>query len=91
MVSSARTDETRESTANRDLSGADIRLLLAIGTSWLEHNAAAVNALNVFPVPDGDTGTNMVLTMKEKESWLEFCEKKPLHFLSLELHQHDPN
>jgi len=30
---------------------------------WLEANAAAVNALNVFPVPDGDTGTNMSMTL----------------------------
>jgi DAK2 domain fusion protein YloV len=38
------------------------RLLVAAGR-WLEKHAAAVNALNVFPVPDGDTGTNMLLTM----------------------------
>lgn len=31
---------------------------------WLERNAPYVNALNVFPVPDGDTGTNMLLTMQ---------------------------
>jgi DAK2 domain fusion protein YloV len=31
---------------------------------WLERNAEAVNAINVFPVPDGDTGTNMALTMR---------------------------
>ena len=30
---------------------------------WLEQHAESVNALNVFPVPDGDTGTNMVLTL----------------------------
>jgi dihydroxyacetone kinase-like predicted kinase len=30
---------------------------------WLRRHQAAVNALNVFPVPDGDTGTNMTLTM----------------------------
>jgi len=30
---------------------------------YLEKNKQAVNALNVFPVPDGDTGTNMSLTM----------------------------
>lgn len=30
----------------------------------LENNKEAVNALNVFPVPDGDTGTNMSLTMQ---------------------------
>ncbi|MBI4331596.1 MAG: DAK2 domain-containing protein [Chloroflexi bacterium] len=35
-----------------------------MATEWLEKNAAAINALNVFPVPDGDTGTNMLLTMR---------------------------
>ena len=30
----------------------------------METNCAAVNALNVFPVPDGDTGTNMLLTLR---------------------------
>jgi hypothetical protein len=30
---------------------------------WLKQHVAAINALNVFPVPDGDTGTNMNLTM----------------------------
>src|ERR1041384_7967964 len=30
---------------------------------WLEQHADSVNALNVFPVPDGDTGTNMSLTL----------------------------
>lgn len=36
----------------------------AIATSWLDANRDRVNGLNVFPVPDGDTGTNMALTMK---------------------------
>lgn len=35
----------------------------AIATQWLNANRDRVNALNVFPVPDGDTGTNMALTM----------------------------
>ena len=34
------------------------------GAALLENNRASVDALNVFPVPDGDTGTNMSLTMK---------------------------
>jgi DAK2 domain fusion protein YloV len=34
------------------------------GLVWLEENYQHVNALNVFPVPDGDTGTNMLLTMR---------------------------
>jgi DAK2 domain fusion protein YloV len=36
---------------------------LAAAARWLEQHADAVNALNVFPVPDGDTGTNMALTL----------------------------
>lgn len=46
------------------LSGPDLRVLFASAASWLERNAAAVNAINVFPVPDGDTGTNMALTLR---------------------------
>lgn len=38
--------------------------MLATATAWLEKHAVAINALNVFPVPDGDTGTNMFLTMR---------------------------
>ncbi|MCF2936923.1 DAK2 domain-containing protein [Paenibacillus alkaliterrae] len=34
-----------------------------LGADYLQRNAEYVNALNVFPVPDGDTGTNMNLTM----------------------------
>ncbi len=44
--------------------GQDFRRMIGAGTAWLEYNAAAVNALNVFPVPDGDTGTNMMLTAR---------------------------
>jgi DAK2 domain fusion protein YloV len=34
------------------------------GLGWLERHQQAINALNVYPVPDGDTGTNMLLTMQ---------------------------
>jgi len=44
--------------------GAGLLRALRAGTGWLERNVAGVNALNVFPVPDGDTGTNMFLTMQ---------------------------
>ena len=37
---------------------------MAAATRSLETNRETINALNVFPVPDGDTGTNMVLTMR---------------------------
>jgi DAK2 domain fusion protein YloV len=46
------------------LDGVILSSLLEAGTLWLERNAARLNALNVFPVPDGDTGTNMLLTMR---------------------------
>ena len=37
--------------------------MVLAGAALLEKNREAVDALNVFPVPDGDTGTNMSLTM----------------------------
>ena len=40
------------------------RAALLGGTARLEQHREAVNDLNVFPVPDGDTGTNMLLTMR---------------------------
>ena len=44
--------------------GQDLFQLLQASTQWLDENANFINSLNVFPVPDGDTGTNMVLTLK---------------------------
>ncbi|MFZ4813634.1 MAG: DAK2 domain-containing protein [Phototrophicaceae bacterium] len=41
------------------------RWLTLAGQAWLERNMERVNQLNVFPVPDGDTGTNMHLTMRK--------------------------
>lgn len=41
-----------------------LKWLVAAGLSWLEHNMGRVNEMNVFPVPDGDTGTNMFHTME---------------------------
>lgn len=44
--------------------GQAYKKLVEAGLTWLRTNQETVNALNVFPVPDGDTGTNMVLTMQ---------------------------
>ena len=46
------------------IDGQVLREMLAAATTWLEKNASDIDALNVFPVPDGDTGTNMLLTMR---------------------------
>jgi uncharacterized protein len=44
--------------------GQALKKLIEAGLTWLRANQQIVNVLNVFPVPDGDTGTNMVLTMQ---------------------------
>ncbi len=44
--------------------GQYLKHLAAAALTWLDHNHQKINTLNVFPVPDGDTGTNMLLTMR---------------------------
>jgi len=48
----------------KPIDGLEFKNLTQAGLTWLRTNQETVNALNVFPVPDGDTGTNMVLTMQ---------------------------
>jgi uncharacterized protein len=45
------------------IDGQTFRKMILSGATYLEKNKAIVDGLNVFPVPDGDTGTNMSLTM----------------------------
>ncbi|MCC3379780.1 DAK2 domain-containing protein [Paenibacillus farraposensis] len=49
--------------SNRSLNGTDFTAMVLAGAEQLQQHAEHVNSLNVFPVPDGDTGTNMNLTM----------------------------
>src|SRR5512136_1204270 len=46
------------------IDGQVFKSLVESSLTWLRTNQQAINVLNVFPVPDGDTGTNMVLTMQ---------------------------
>jgi DAK2 domain fusion protein YloV len=46
------------------IGGQELREMFGAATGWLEKSSADIDALNVFPVPDGDTGTNMLLTMR---------------------------
>lgn len=57
-------DEQRHMLLQTPVDGNGLKLLLEAGLAWLRTNQQLVNSLNVFPVPDGDTGTNMVLTMQ---------------------------
>ena len=61
------------------IGGQDLREMFNAATSWLEKSSADIDALNVFPVPDGDTGTNMLLTMR---STLEEAYRAPDHSAS---------
>ena len=54
--------------AAQRLDGAAYRALFEAGVRCVEHYSDAINALNVFPVPDGDTGVNMVLTLRAAAS-----------------------
>lgn len=49
---------------SKSISGAVFRKMVISGANFLEKNKDYVDSLNVFPVPDGDTGTNMSLTMR---------------------------
>lgn len=67
------TDEKLQTATRRSprlvTDGQGFKRLIKAALAWLQHHQAAINALNVYPVPDGDTGTNMVLTMQA--AWAE--------------------
>jgi len=46
------------------IDGQTFKNMIEASLTWLKTNQQIVNSLNVFPVPDGDTGTNMLLTMQ---------------------------
>ena len=49
--------------SQQSIDGLLLKEMIIAGANLLEQNREAIDALNVFPVPDGDTGTNMSLTM----------------------------
>ncbi len=58
----------------KEMNGLDFIRMVEAGAHRLTMNAERVNALNVFPVPDGDTGTNMNLTLT---SGVEELRRRP--------------
>lgn len=48
----------------RPITATDLRSALRTAEDWLATNRDGINAINVYPVPDGDTGTNMLLTLR---------------------------
>jgi len=58
------------------ISGPRLRELFTAAATWLERHVEQVNAINVFPVPDGDTGTNMYLTVRSILEKAEGCQEE---------------
>lgn len=57
----------------KSINGATFRKMILNGAKLLDANKAHVNELNVFPVPDGDTGTNMSMTMLSASREVASC------------------
>ena len=60
------------------INGADFRRMIVNAAAAIEHNKQALNELNVFPVPDGDTGTNMSMTINAAAADLRKTEDPTL-------------
>ena len=67
----------------KTINGATLRKMLVTSYSLLEENKDNVDALNIFPVPDGDTGTNMTLTLKSAVAEMNACEGNSIEALSV--------
>lgn len=58
---------------NTTINGALLKDMFLAGAALLEKNKAHIDSLNVFPVPDGDTGTNMSMTMQSAAREIKGC------------------
>ena len=67
--------------------GNQLRKLTQAGLAELESKQKQVNELNVFPVPDGDTGTNMLLTMRSAVKRIKDSEELHVGKVASELSQ----
>ena len=63
---------------HKTINSSDFRNMILVGAKKLEINRAKVDALNVFPVPDGDTGTNMSMTINAAAADLRKVEDPSL-------------
>lgn len=76
------TSQSFRASDNSVVDGFLIKRLFGSGLAWLEINKDRVNQLNVFPVPDGDTGTNMWLTMRQAYNEIAHLEEPHVGRLS---------
>ena len=66
----------------KNINGATFAKMVIAASKLLEVNREQIDTLNVFPVPDGDTGTNMSLTMQSAIKELKACSSNSLHDLA---------
>ena len=62
----------------KTINGSMLKSMILTAAKLLEVNRAAIDALNVFPVPDGDTGTNMSLTFQSAIKELVKCQSNKI-------------
>ena len=62
----------------KTINGATLKSMIITGAKLLDVNKANVDALNVFPVPDGDTGTNMSLTIQSAVKEVVNCNSNKI-------------
>ena len=67
---------------HEDIGAEDVRLMVAGAIRALGLYKEEINALNVFPVPDGDTGTNMLLTMHAVRDEMQGVGESTMEFLA---------
>ena len=83
----AESSEVIEPIRQQPIDGLALKTLASAALTWLRTNHEIVNALNVFPVPDGDTGTNMVLTMQSAYDEIENSPEQHVGSLANDLAQ----
>jgi len=83
-TSSDRLSQSTSTAPRLTTDGQGFKRLFRAALAWLQYHQAAINVLNVYPVPDGDTGTNMVLTMQS--AWAEI-EDSPENNVGRMAHQ----
>ena len=66
----------------KDINGVTLKKMIIAGAACVENNKKIIDALNVFPVPDGDTGTNMSLTLKSTANEVNNCSENTLEAVS---------
>lgn len=70
--------ENREHEPVYTINGQTLKQLFFAALTWLKNHQPYINSLNVFPVPDGDTGTNMFLTMQSAYGEISENQEKNL-------------